>query len=99
MLTDCHEICGTYPWVRELWLLGSASASGDPLDGTDLLLISDRPPRSIPPGLRKRLLGELETLAGRPLDLHLTTADQLFKWVSPGGRFATAFRKAVRLYP
>lgn len=99
MLTDCHDICSAYPWMRELWLLGSASAPADPFEGADLLLVSDRPPRSVASGQRRRLIGQLETLAGRSLYLHLTSADQVLKWVAPGGRFATAFRNAVRLYP
>jgi hypothetical protein len=75
--------------VREVWLLGDA----------DLVVVCDRPPRSVSPGQRKRLLGDLETRSDRRLDLRLATASQLSSWLSRKGRFAAAFRHAVRLYP
>lgn len=86
---DCRDICAAYPWVREVWLLGD----------TDLLVVCDRPPRSVAPGLRKRFLGDLQTRSDRRLDLRLATARQLSGWLSRKGRFAAAFRHAVRLYP
>jgi len=88
-LPDCSGICAAYRWVREAWLLGDA----------DLLVICGRSPRSVAPGQRKRLLGDLETRSGLHLDLRLATAGQLSRWLSQKGRFAAAFSKAARLYP
>ncbi len=88
-LPHCRDICAAYPWVREAWLLGDA----------DLLVVCDRAPRSVAPGQRKRLLGDLETRTGLRLDLRLAAAGQLSRWLSQEGRFAAAFRRGVRLYP
>jgi len=88
-LPDCRDICAAYPWVREVWLLGDA----------DLLVVCDRPPRFVAPGQRKRFLADLETRSDLRLDLRLATAGQLSRWLSQKGRFAAAFRRAVRLYP
>lgn len=97
-LPDCRDICAGHPWVREAWLFGG-SAPGGSFDDTDLLVVCEGPPRSVWPGQRKRLLGELEVRLGRRLDLRLTTAEQLSKWLSPAGRFAAAFHSAEPLYP
>ena len=100
MLADCRDICANHPWVQEVWLLGGAAAWGEPAEEADLLLVCDKPPRSVAPGQRKRFVGELQTCSDRRLDIRLTTGDQLAKWLSQGGRFAVSFRKhAVRLYP
>jgi hypothetical protein len=88
-LPDCRAVCAAYPWVREAWLLGDA----------DLLVVCDRPPRSVAPGQRKRLLAELETRTDLSLGLRLATAGQLANWLSRKGRFAAAVSTAVRLYP
>lgn len=88
-LPDCRALCAAHPWVREAWLLGDA----------DVLVVCDRPPRSVAPGQRKRLLAELETRTDLSLGLRLATADQLSGWLSQRGRFAAAFSTAVRLYP
>jgi hypothetical protein len=88
-LPDCRDLCADYRWVREVWLLGDA----------DLLVVCDRPPRSVASGQRKRFLADLQTRSDRRLDLRLATAGPLSKWLSQKGRFAAAFRNAVRLYP
>lgn len=93
-LPDCRDIYTDYPWVREVWLWAAGSA-GD----ADLLVVCDRPPASVGPGQRRRLLGELQARSDRRLDLRLTTVGQLARWLSRKGRFAAAFRNAVRLYP
>jgi hypothetical protein len=98
-LLDCRDICAGYAWVREVWLLTSASASGGLAGHADLLVVCDRPPKSVAPGQRKRFLGDLQTRTNLRLDVRLATADQLSRWLSQKGRFATAFRTAVRLYP
>jgi hypothetical protein len=99
MLPDCRDICAAYPWVREVWLFASPAAPGDAPEGHDLLVVCDRSPKSVAPGQRKRLLKDIEVATGRSLDLRLTTAEQLSKWLSAAGRFAAAFRSAERLYP
>jgi hypothetical protein len=86
---DCRDICAAYPWVREVWLVGDA----------DLLVACDGPPTSVAPGQRKRFLADIQTRSDRPLELRLAAASQLSSWLSRKGRFAAAFRHAVRLYP
>jgi hypothetical protein len=98
-LPDCRDICADYPWVREVWLLAYADASGRPVGGADVLVVCDRSPRSVGPGQRKRFLGQLQTRSDHRLELRLATAGQLSRWLSQKGRFAAAFRNAVRLYP
>jgi len=98
-LLDCRDICAGYSWVREVWLLTSANASGGLVGHADLMVVCDRPPRSVAPGQRKRFLADLQTRTELRLDLSLTTAGQLSKWLSQKGRFAAAFRRAVSLYP
>ena len=96
---DCRDICADYPWVREVWLLAFADVRSEPSGATDLLVVCDRSPRAVGPGQRKRFLGDLQTRSDQRLDLRLATAGQLSGWLSQKGRFAAAFRNAVRLYP
>ena len=98
-LLECRDICAGYPWVREVWLLTSASASGGLAGHADLLVVCDKPPKSVGPGERKRFMGDLGTRTDLRLDVRLATADQFLRWLSQKGRFAAAFSKAVRLYP
>ena len=99
METETREICAGYAWVGEVWLFDAGQEMGDPLGDADLLVVCHPPPRSVEPGQRNHLLGQLEVAVGRSLNLHLTTAAQISKWLSPGSRFATAFHHATRLYP
>ncbi len=99
METESREICAGYAWVGEVWLFGSGRETDGPLGDADLLVVCHPPPRTVEPGQRNRLLGQLEVAVGRSLNLRLTTAKQLSKWLSPGSRFATAFHDATRLYP
>ncbi len=98
-MLDCRDICAGHPWVREVWLLTSASASGGLAGHADLLVVCDGSPRSVGPGQRKRLLGDLQTQTELRLDVRLATVDQLSKWLSQKGRFAAILRSAARLYP
>jgi hypothetical protein len=98
-LLECRDICAGYPWVREVWLLTSASASGGLAGHADLLVVCDRPPKAVGSGQRKRFLGDLRTRTELRLEVRLATADQLSKWLSQKGRFAAVLRSAARLYP
>ena len=60
-LPDRRDIYTDYPWVREVWLWAAGA--------TDLLVVCDRPPASVGPGQRRRLLGELQARSDRRLDL------------------------------
>jgi hypothetical protein len=98
-LGDFQDIGTDHPWVREVWLLGPAASHSPSPEVADLLVICEGSPRSVPPGQRHRLLGEVETLTNRRLELRLSTAEQLSKWLSTEPRFAAAFRGAERLFP
>ena len=99
MFAEGLGIRADFPWVREVWLLSAPTAPGAGPAEADLLVVCDCPPRWVGPGRRKRLLGQIEVGSDVRLDLRLTTAAQLSKWLAARGRFAAAFRDAVRLYP
>lgn len=92
MLDDCRDVCDPFPWLRQLYLLDSDRSPAT------LLALTDGPPRSVAPGQRKRLLGQLQARSPRPLQLRLATRRQLDRWLSHQARFAAAFRNARRLY-
>ncbi len=98
-LLDCRDICAGYPWVREVWLLTSANASGGLAGHADLLVVCDKLPKSVAPGQRKRFVADLQARTELRLDIRLATAGQLSKWLSQKGRFAAVLRSAARLYP
>jgi hypothetical protein len=98
-LLECRDICAAYRWVREVWLLTSASASGGLAGHADLLVVCDSPPKSVGSGERKRFVGDLQARTGLRLDVRLATTAQLSKWLSQKGRFAAILRSAARLYP
>ncbi len=98
-LLDCRDICAGYPWVCEVWLLTSANASGGLAGHADLLVVCDKPPKSVASGQRKRFVADLQTRTELRLDIRLATAGQLSKWLSQKGRFAAVLRSAAQLYP
>ncbi len=99
MQLDSEEVSRSFPWVREMWLFDAAGTTGRQTGDRDLLVVSAVPPREVQPGQRKRLLAQLQHLSDCPLDLRLTTSEQLAKWLGSGGRFASTFRKAaVKLF-
>ena len=57
MLPDCRDLCAGYPWVREVWLLASADASGRPVGDADVLVVCDRLYRFVAPGRRRPARG------------------------------------------
>ncbi len=107
MLPDCGDVYLSFPWIKEVWLFSPAIARRSASDRIDLLVVSTIPPKQVPSGQRKRLLADLQAClpaamarSDRPLDLRLTTGEQLSKWLSRNGGFAIAFRRhAVRLLP
>ena len=99
MRFDLEDVSRSFPWVKEMWLFAAAAQSGGQTGNLGLLVVSAIPPREVQPGQRKRLLAQLQHLSDCPLDLRLTTSEQLAKWLGSGGRFASTFRQAaVKLF-
>ena len=99
MELDRDQVCHSFPWVKELWLFGTVEPAAGPDVALDLLVVSALPPGEVRPGQRKRLQAHLRASSGRGIDLRLTTGQQLEKWLTGGGRFATTFRnRAVKLF-
>jgi hypothetical protein len=99
MQLQTDEVSQAFPWVRELWLLSSHESPDGPSRRLDILAVSDVPPREVRTHQRRRLMANLQNQSDCQVDLVLATGDQLARWLSMGGKFATSFRaEAVKLF-